>query len=47
MSNQAIVHLRASGNAPELRVYTEDDSPQATQLLCQELVKLLQRLLPT
>lgn len=28
-----IVHLRPSGNAPELRVYTEAGSPEAAQLL--------------
>jgi phosphomannomutase len=24
-----VVHLRPSGNAPELRVYTESDTPEA------------------
>lgn len=31
--NGSIIHLRASGNAPELRCYTEADSEQAAQAL--------------
>jgi len=31
--NGTIIHLRASGNAPELRCYTEADSEQAAQAL--------------
>lgn len=30
-----IVHLRPSGNAPELRCYAESDTPEAAQALCQ------------
>jgi len=29
-----IVHLRPSGNAPELRCYSESDSPELAQMLC-------------
>jgi phosphomannomutase len=32
--NTDIVHLRASGNAPELRCYAEADSPMRAQSLC-------------
>lgn len=31
-----IVHLRPSGNAPELRCYTESNTPERAQQLCQE-----------
>ncbi|TLU86022.1 MAG: phosphomannomutase [Chlorobium sp.] len=31
-----IVHLRPSGNAPELRCYTESDSPGRARRLCEE-----------
>lgn len=34
-SNQDIVHLRPSGNAPELRCYTESDTESAAVLLCE------------
>ncbi len=38
---QEIVHLRASGNAPELRCYTEADTrDRAAQLLCQTMAIL-------
>ncbi len=43
--NGAIVHLRASGNAPELRCYTEADSEQAAQTLnaaCMALMRTWQ-----
>ena len=33
-ANQDIVHLRPSGNAPELRCYAESDSAEAAQALC-------------
>jgi phosphomannomutase len=29
----AVIHLRPSGNAPELRIYTESDTPEAANLL--------------
>lgn len=32
-TNGTVIHLRASGNAPELRCYTEADSEQAAQTL--------------
>jgi len=39
-----IIHLRPSGNAPELRCYTESDSPaRATQLNAQCLARLTER----
>ena len=34
-----IVHLRPSGNAPELRCYAESDIPDRAQQLCQECLK--------
>lgn len=39
--NGDIVHLRPSGNAPELRCYAEADSQQHAQVLCEQcLVRL-------
>jgi len=35
LSNDEVIHLRASGNAPELRCYTEADSYQRAQTLNQ------------
>ena len=35
-ANGDIVHLRPSGNAPELRCYTESNTPEWAQQLCQE-----------
>ncbi|MBN2855896.1 MAG: phosphomannomutase [Halothiobacillaceae bacterium] len=40
-SNDEIVHLRPSGNAPELRCYTEADSLLRAQTLCQEVLAAL------
>lgn len=41
LANDDIVHLRPSGNAPELRCYTEASSPAAAQnLLAQALMQL-------
>lgn len=34
-----IVHLRPSGNAPELRCYAEADSPERAKLLCDECLR--------
>ncbi|MCG8342291.1 MAG: phosphomannomutase, partial [Chlorobiales bacterium] len=34
-----IVHLRPSGNAPELRCYAESDTPDRAQQLCQECLE--------
>jgi phosphomannomutase len=34
-----IVHLRPSGNAPELRCYAEADSPGRARLLCDECLQ--------
>lgn len=34
-----IVHLRPSGNAPELRCYAESDTPDRAQQLCQDCLK--------
>ena len=34
-----IVHLRPSGNAPELRCYAESDIPDRAQQLCQDCLK--------
>lgn len=38
-SSGDIVHLRASGNAPELRCYAEASSPQRAKLLCDECLR--------
>ena len=36
-----IVHLRPSGNAPELRCYAESNTPERAQQLCQECLARL------
>ncbi|MBN2855100.1 MAG: phosphomannomutase [Halothiobacillaceae bacterium] len=40
-SNQEIVHLRPSGNAPELRCYTEADTLPRAQVLCAAVLARL------
>lgn len=42
-ANQEIVHLRASGNAPELRCYTEADSAARAAALNQQCLGILER----
>ncbi|KAA8388587.1 phosphomannomutase [Acetobacter tropicalis] len=39
--NDDIVHLRPSGNAPELRIYVETDSPDRTETLLQQGLNIL------
>ncbi|MGB5201100.1 MAG: phosphomannomutase, partial [Sedimenticolaceae bacterium] len=41
LSNAEIVHLRPSGNAPELRCYTEADSAERAALLNAECLALI------
>jgi phosphomannomutase len=38
-SNGDIVHLRPSGNAPELRCYAESDTQLKAQLLCDSCLE--------
>lgn len=38
-ANGDIVHLRPSGNAPELRCYTESNTPERAQKLCKECLE--------
>ena len=38
LANAEIVHLRASGNAPELRCYTESSSEEKARCLCDEVM---------
>jgi len=38
-----IVHLRPSGNAPELRCYVEGDDPDAVNKLCQQILARVHR----
>lgn len=42
-SNGDIVHLRSSGNAPELRCYAESDTSSSAQKLCLACLDRLQR----
>jgi phosphomannomutase len=44
LEDGGIVHLRPSGNAPELRLYTEAQSPEAAQRLLDQGVLRLQAL---
>ncbi|WP_455222924.1 phosphomannomutase [Kaarinaea lacus] len=41
-TNGEIIHLRPSGNAPELRCYTEADSPERTALLNQTCISIME-----
>ncbi len=41
-SNHEVVHLRPSGNAPELRCYTEADSPERARALNEECLGRMQ-----
>ncbi|MGD8854477.1 MAG: phosphomannomutase [Gammaproteobacteria bacterium] len=41
--NDEIVHLRPSGNAPELRCYNEADSPQRAEELNRDCLEMLAR----
>jgi phosphomannomutase len=43
-TNGDIVHLRASGNAPELRCYTEASAELRAQTLCSEALKAISRM---
>ncbi len=46
-ANEDILHLRASGNAPELRCYAESASYRQAQTLCENcLARCTERLLP-
>jgi len=42
LSNGNIFHLRPSGNAPELRCYTESDSEETAQKLNQACIEVMQ-----
>lgn len=42
LSNGEILHLRPSGNAPELRAYTEADSPERAREMNRQCMRLLQ-----
>jgi phosphomannomutase len=42
LSNHDIIHLRPSGNAPELRCYAESDSVEKAKLLVQTVLKNIQ-----
>ena len=45
LANQDVVHLRPSGNAPELRCYTEASSPQQAQQLLSASLQQIQTIL--
>lgn len=44
-ANDDIVHLRLSGNAPELRCYTESNSVDTAQLLCDRVLQKFKQLI--
>ncbi|WP_341509198.1 phosphomannomutase [Photobacterium damselae subsp. damselae] len=44
LSNGDIVHLRPSGNAPELRCYTESNTNESSQMLVNQSLALLELL---
>lgn len=41
LANQDVIHLRPSGNAPELRCYTESFSEEKAQSLNEYCVSLI------
>jgi len=43
-ANEDIVHIRPSGNAPELRVYAESDSDQAAEKLLKHAKNIISKL---
>ena len=43
LERNEIVHLRPSGNAPELRCYAEADSPSRAQYLVDETLRRLRQ----
>ncbi len=45
LQNGAVVHFRASGNAPELRVYVETDTAKKTELMLEEIMSSLAKML--
>lgn len=45
LQNGAIVHLRPSGNAPEMRIYAEANTVAAAETLLGHGLAALQRLL--
>ena len=40
-NNNDILHIRPSGNAPELRCYTESNSPENAKVLNNKIIKIL------
>lgn len=42
-ADQTIIHLRASGNAPELRCYTETEDPSHAETLCEATLALVEK----
>ncbi len=43
LTNNDIIHLRPSGNAPELRCYTESDSEEGTQRLNSRCIEVMNK----
>jgi len=41
-ANEEVIHLRPSGNAPELRCYTEADTPGRAQAMAEAVLALLE-----
>lgn len=42
LDNEDIIHLRPSGNAPELRCYAESGSPEKAQRIVEQVLSLIQ-----
>ena len=45
LENGAVVHFRASGNAPELRAYVETDAAETTELMLEKIMSSLAKML--
>ena len=43
LTDDSVLHLRASGNAPELRIYTEAQNPQSARALLESALQIIQR----
>jgi phosphomannomutase len=39
--NREVIHIRPSGNAPELRIYSESNNPNRARLICEEVKRIL------
>jgi phosphomannomutase len=41
LAQGGVIHLRPSGNAPELRCYTEADSPEQAEAMLRKALQIM------